>query len=332
MCCALGPSALFAQVHLTVSHDGTAQYSTVQAAVDAVPANNNQRYVIDIAAGTYVESIRVPTNKPFITFNGTSAANTILTYNLGANDPPNDPLVHASTGIQGKDFIASNISFENTKGQNGGQALAMYVKADRAIFEDCRFLGWQDTLRSETGRHYFHDCYIEGNVDFIYGKGQAYFDDCTIYSKVGGYVTAQGREAESESNGFVFHNSDIVGSAPNDSVYLGRPWQAYARVIYDQCNLGDQIAPAGWAQWSGNNNHLTCYFAEFNSTGPGASPSTRVSWSHQLTSSEVQAYSLTNWLSGTDGWNPVPEPTTGMLLLPSLVICCASRRVRALRV
>src|SRR4051794_10024480 len=98
-CCALGPSAVLAQVHLTVSRDGTAQYSTVQSAVDAVPANNTQRYVIDIGPGTYVESIRVPSNKPFITFSGSSAGNTVLTYNLGASDPPNDPLVHASTGI-----------------------------------------------------------------------------------------------------------------------------------------------------------------------------------------------------------------------------------------
>src|SRR5262249_32067022 len=162
------------------------------------------------------------------------------------------------------------------------------------IFDNCRFLGWQDTLRPESGRQYFQNCYVEGSVDFIYGKGQAYFENCTTFSKTGGYVTAQGREAAAETNGFVFHNATVTGSAPNDSVYLGRPWQAYSRSIFLESNLGDLINPAGWSAWSGNNNHLTSYFAEYANTGPGA-VGTRPSWTYQLTAQQADAFSMQNW-------------------------------------
>ncbi|HWP39781.1 MAG TPA: pectinesterase family protein, partial [Tepidisphaeraceae bacterium] len=221
--------------------------------------------------------------------------------------------------------IAENLTFENSAGDNAGVALAMYVDADRAIFNNVRFLGWQDTLRSEKGRHFFLNCYIEGDVDFIYGKGQAFFQDCTLYAKSGGYITAQGRESASETNGFVFRNATVTGSAPKSSVYLGRPWQPYARVIFLQSQLGEIINPAGWATWSGN-NHLTSYFAEFANTGPGAA-GPRVSWSYQLTAEQAAQYTMSAWLGGSDNWDPakiVPEP--GMAMVGPMAWMLISRR------
>lgn len=296
------------EVHFTVgTPEQGGQFATVQAAVDAVPAGNTERHVIDVMPGTYTARVKIPSNKPLVTLRGQDPQTTILTYNETANTPPNESTVHASTVVQGADFIAENLTFANSFGQ-GVQALAIYAKADRLIFNNCRFLGWQDTLRSEFGRQYFYNVYVEGSVDFIYGKGTAYFENSTLYAKSNGYVTAQAREGAAETNGYVFKNSTITGSAANGSVYLGRPWQAYARVVYLDSKMGPMVSPAGWSTWSGTNNHLTAYFAEFNSLDLNGNPlnvAQRVSWSHQLTSTEAEAFSKANWLGGADGWNPV---------------------------
>lgn len=296
-----------AEVHLIVGTSAQGgQYTTVQAAVDAVPANSTVRHVIDILPGTYMARVMIPSDKPLITLrgHGQSPRDTLLTFNETANTPPNESTVHASTVIRGKDFTAENLTFENSYG-TGVQALAIYVRGDRAIFDNVHFLGWQDTLRSESGRHYFHNVYVEGSVDFIYGRGTAYFEDSTLYAKSSGYLTAQAREAEAETNGYVFKNSTITGSASDNSVFLGRPWQAYSRTVFLDTKMGPLIHPAGWSQWGGNSNHLTAYYAEYNSMDLAGNPldvSQRVSWSHQLTAAEAEAFSKEDWLMG---WEPL---------------------------
>jgi pectinesterase len=305
----------YCDVHIVVgTPEQGGQFATVQAAVDAVPDGNTERYIIDIKPGTYTARVKIPSTKPFITLRGEDPTTTILTFNETANTPPNESTVHASTVVQGKDFIAENLTFENSYGP-GVQALALYAKADRLIFNNCRFLGWQDTLRSESGRHYFYNTYVEGSVDFIYGKGTAYFENSTLFAKSNGYLTAQAREGAAETSGYVFKNSTITGSAANGSVYLGRPWRAYSRAVFINSKIGPVIDLAGWSTWSGNNNHLTAFFAEFNSLDLAGDPldvSQRVSWSHQLTESQAAAFSKENWLAGSDGWNPVINVVTGL--------------------
>jgi pectinesterase len=302
-----GAASCWAEVHLTVGTPAQGgQYTTVQAAVDAVPSANTERYIIDIMPGTYTERVNVPSDKPYVTLRGQDPEMTVLTYYETAATPPAESTVHASTVVKGADFVAENLTFENSHGP-GVQALAIYAKADRLIFNNCRFLGWQDTLRAEYGRQYYYNSYVEGSVDFIYGKGTAFFENSTIYAKANGYVTAQGREGPGDTNGYVFKSCKVTGSAANGSVYLGRPWAAYARVVYLDSKIGPVIKPAGWSNWSGTDYYLTCYFAEYNSMDLAGNPldvSQRVSWSHQLTSAEADAFSKTNFLSGSDSWNP----------------------------
>ncbi len=297
-----------AEFHFTVSPPGQGgQYMTIQAAIDAVPTGGAERYVIDVSPGTYTERVQIPSDKPRITLRGQDPLTTKITFNETANTPPNDRYVHATTVVLGKDFVAENLTFENSYGP-GVQALAMYAKADRLIFDNVRFLGWQDTLRSEYGRHYFHNVYVEGSVDFIYGRGTAYFEDSTLFAKANGYLTAQARETAEETNGYVFKNTTVTGSANPGSMYLGRPWQPYSRTVFIDSNLGPIINPAGWSTWSGNNNHLTAYYAEYNSMDLDGNPldvTQRVAWSRQLTAIEAEAFSKENWLGGSDGWNPV---------------------------
>jgi pectinesterase len=298
---------LNAEVHFLVGPaDQGGQYQTIQAAVDAVPTGGAERHVIDILPGTYTARVKVPSDKPKITLRGQDPLTTKITFNETANTPPNESTVHATTVIQGADFVAENLTFENSYGA-GAVALAMYAKADRLVFNNCRFLGYQDTLRSESGRHYFYNSYVEGRVDFVYGKGTAYFEDSTLYAVGGGYLTAQGRESAAETNGYVFKNTTITGSASAGSVYLGRPWQAYSRTVFIDSKMGPLINAAGWQTWSGN-NHLTSYFAEYNSRDLNGNPvntSQRVSWSHQLTAAEAEQFSKENWLGGSDAWAPL---------------------------
>jgi pectin methylesterase-like acyl-CoA thioesterase len=303
----------YAVVRMTVGPAAQGgQYATIQEAVDAVAGTtttpNTVRHVIDVLPGTYTGRVKVPAHKPFITLRGLgqTSGDTVVTFNETQNTPPNENTNHATVVLLGKDFVAQNLTFANSYGP-GVQALAMHARGDRLIFDDVRFLGWQDTLRSESGRHYFHNVYVEGSVDFIYGKGTAYFEDSTLYAKAGGYFTAQGREAAGETSGFVFNNVTVTGSAANGSVFLGRPWGAYSRSIFIDSKLSTIVPAAGWSTWSGN-NHLTSYFAEYQSkdlNGNLLNVSQRASWSHQLSAAETALYTKAVWLGGTDNWNPV---------------------------
>ncbi len=301
---------------LVVAQDGSGQFSTVQAAVNAVPANNTTRTVIYIKDGTYKEVVTVPSNKPFITFAGQDESKTILTYNNyhGETKPGGGTFGtgdSASVFIEATDFLAVNLTFQNTAG-NVGQAVAINVEADRANFYHVRFLGWQDTLLAWKGRQYYNSVYIDGKTDYIFGDATAYFNNCQIQSLDGWGITAQYRQSASETTGYVLSGCTITGT-PTNSTILGRPWGPYARVVYLNCSLDASIKPAGWSNWDTTSNYKTAYFAEYNSTGPGANPSARVSWSHQLTATQAQQFSVNNFLN-QDGWLNSAETFLNWLL------------------
>ena len=177
------------------------------------------------------------------------------------------------------------------------------VEADRAVFKNCRFLGWQDTLYAKNGRQYYKDSYIEGSVDFIFGQAAAVFDHCEIHSKGDGYLTAPMRFAADEPAGFVFDKSRLPATSTKNGVYLGRPWRDYGRTVFLNTEMGSHIRPEGWNHWLPE-REKTAYMAEYGSTGKGANAAARVAWSHQLTDAEASAFSTENFLKGKDGWNP----------------------------
>src|SRR5262249_14728668 len=147
--------------------------------------------VIRIKPGVYEEQIRVSAGKRYITLRGDDPSKTILTFRISAQQAGNTRLAF-STLVNANDFRAENLTFENSFG-TGSQAVAVFVEAGRASFQNGRFLGWQDTLFVNGSRHYFRDCYIEGHVDFIFGTASAVFENCTIHSKGAGYVSAHYR-------------------------------------------------------------------------------------------------------------------------------------------
>jgi PelA/Pel-15E family pectate lyase len=286
---------------ITVAADGSGDVKTVQAAIDRVPMNNKKRVVIRIRPGTYFEQVRVPVDKPYISFIGESAEKTELTFKL-SNKEAGSTSASYSVYIGGHDFYAENITFENSFG-TGSQAVAALVEADRAMFKNSRFLGWQDTLYAKNGRQYYENCYIEGHVDFIFGQAAAVFDNCLIHSKGDGYIAAPMRFSADEPSGFVFLNSTLTSENTKDGIFLGRPWRDYGRTVFLNTKMNAAIRPEGWNHWQPE-REKTAYFAEYNSSGGGANVNARVKWAHQLSEAETTAFLPENFLKGRDGWNP----------------------------
>ena len=286
---------------ITVAADGTGNVKSVQAAVDKVPENNTKRFVIAIKPGTYKEQIRIPANKPFISFIGTDAEKTVLTFNLSNKDAGSTSASY-STYIGGHDFYAENITFENSFGQ-GSQAVAVLVEADRSVFNKCRFLGWQDTLYAKNGRQYYKDCYIEGHVDYIFGMAAAVFENCHIHSKGDGYITAPMRFAADEPAGFIFHKCRLTSNNTKNGIYLGRPWRDYGRTVFLNTQMDAEIRPEGWHHWEPQ-REKTAYFAEYGSTGKGSNPEARVAWARKLGDADIKVFSVEYFLGGRDGWDP----------------------------
>src|SRR5688572_2776340 len=293
--------SLTAKADIVVAADGSGDVRSVQAAVDKVPDNNRKRIVIRIKPGVYTEQVRVPADRPFISLIGESAETTKITFNL-SNKAAGSTSASYSVYIGGNDFHAENITFENSFG-TGSQAVAVLVEADRAVFKDCRFLGWQDTLYAKNGRQYYVNCYIEGHVDFIFGQAAAVFENCRIHSKGDGYITAPMRFAADERSGFVFINSTLTSENTKNGIYLGRPWRDFGRTVFINTKMDAAIRPEGWHHWEPH-REKTAYFAEYGSTGPGASPDARVSWAQKLGDADVKQFSIEYFLGGSDGWDP----------------------------
>lgn len=286
---------------VTVAADGSGTFRSVQEAINKIPENNKKRFVIAIKPGVYKEQIRVPANKPYISLIGTDAEKTILTFSL-SNKVAGSTSAAYATYIGGHDFYAENITFENSFG-TGSQAVAVLVEADRAIFNKCRFLGWQDTLYAKNGRQFYKDSYIEGHVDFIFGQAAAVFENCHIHVKADGYIAAPMRFAADERAGFIFNKCRLTSSNTVKGIYLGRPWRDYGRTVFINTQMDADIRPEGWHHWEPQ-REKTAYLAEYGSTGKGASDSTRVAWARKLGDADVKQFSVEHFLGGSDGWDP----------------------------
>jgi pectin methylesterase-like acyl-CoA thioesterase/lysophospholipase L1-like esterase len=290
---------------IVVAKDGSGDFTSVQEAIKAVPIRSEKPTRIFIKKGVYKEKVVITRLHPNLHFIGEDRDETVITYDDYSGMPGNpDNREIPTVYIMADDFHAENITFENSAGTIA-QALALFLDGDRAIFRNVRFLGWQDTLRVEGAnkRSYFKDCYIEGHVDYIYGSGMAVFDNCTIFSKKAGYITASSAPKEAKY-GLVFVNSRLTGSADPGTVYLGRPWRDYAAVAFIGSTMDAVIHPAGWHNWDQPAREQTSRYAEYGNNGPGGEASKRVPWTKQLTEVEAEEYMIDKVLAGNDGWNP----------------------------
>lgn len=285
---------------ITVAQDGSGDFTTIQAAIDACKAFPDFRITVFIKNGIYHEKIRIPACNPRISLVGENKEKTIISYNdyfNKINRGRNSTFYTYSLLVEADDFYAENLTIENTAGPVG-QAVALHVEGNRCAFRNCAILGNQDTLYAagENSRQYFTDCFIEGTTDFIFGAATALFENCIIYSKSDSYVTAASTN-RGKAFGFVFIGCRLTAAEGVKKVYLGRPWRDYARVAFIKCELGAHICPEGWSNWDKTNRDKTAYFTEFGNTGPGSVTDNRVAWSHLLTNKEASRYIPKNILA-----------------------------------
>lgn len=278
-----------------VAQDGSGDYVTVQDAIDAVPDFRKQPTKIFIRNGFYHEKIVIPETKQDLTLVGEDKYKTIISYNNFASKKVKSGGELGTSGsasiyISPNRFTAENITFENAAGHIG-QAVAAIVRSDEAQFVNCRFLGFQDTLYTHKpgSKQYYQNCYIEGTVDFIFGASTAYFEECDIFCKNNGYITAASTP-EDQPYGYVFYKCKISGES-KDSFYLGRPWRPFAHVAFIECDIDDIIKPERWHNWGREANEHTAIYLEYNNIGMGANINNRVSWAHQISENDIANYS-----------------------------------------
>lgn len=305
-----------------VNQNGTGDAGTLaEAFALAMQTPADLAVEIHIAAGTYHEKLDLERDN--VTLIGENAEHTILTFGdyglfLMPDGIKRGTFRSYTIFVHGDNFSAKNITFANTAGFGPkiGQAVAVYADGARMTFENCRFLGRQDTLFTaplpptviewggfrgprehaprDNGTHYYKNCYIEGDVDFIFGGATAYFEECEIRSlsrgnDPEGYVTAASTP-EGRTYGYVFDRCRFTSDCAPETVYLGRPWRNFAKTVILNSELGAHIKKEGWHDWNKEEARELTYYAEYHNFGPGASPETRVSWSHQLADEEAALY------------------------------------------
>ncbi|HET8655564.1 MAG TPA: pectinesterase family protein [Longimicrobiaceae bacterium] len=283
-----------------VAKDGTGDFTTIQAAVDAVRDYTPIPRTIFIKNGVYHEKLLIPSWKTGITLVGESVDSTIIDYDDYSGKGDVNTFTSYTARISGDDIHVYNVTFRNSAGPVG-QALALFVEGDRVVFHNCRFLGNQDTIfaAGEGARQYFVDSYIEGTTDFIFGPATAYFENCEIHSRANSYVTAASTPT-GVPYGFVFVGSRLTADPGVTQVYLGRPWRDHARTVFLNSWMGPHIRPEGWSNWSRPETERTAFYAEYGDTGPGAGRAGRVAWSKELTAAEAARYTKENVLCDGD--------------------------------
>ncbi len=314
--------------NLYIAADGTGDFYSIQRALDVA----KEGQVLMVSPGEYREVLTVDKKHITIRSNNPDASKTVVVNDRSAGQ--NGGTLHSATvNVTADDFFAENITFENDFNRTheqvsqGSQALALMVTGDRGVFHNVHLLGNQDTVYAgshgcEKGeqncmpaRQYFSDCYVAGNVDFIFGDGKTVFDHCEIHSTphAGGFITAQSKHYADQDSGYVFNRCKLTADpGVTANVFLGRPWRPFATVVYLHTEMGDKIDPAGWREWHPGETHSldTAFYAEFDSTGPGAHARERDPHAHQLTPEQAKQYEPEEFLRGKDNWNllELPKP------------------------
>ncbi|WP_225643022.1 pectinesterase family protein [Streptomyces werraensis] len=325
------PFARLTSTTLYVHPRGAGDFTNLQAAVDA--ATGTGRTLV-IAPGVYRETVSVPADRTGMTWIGAvdDPRDVVVVYDNAAGTLKPDgsgtygTSGSATTTLRPDGFTARRITFANDwlradhPGVSGTQAVALKVMGDRSAFFDCRFLGHQDTLYADSAsldtvaRQYFARCHAEGDVDFVFGRATAVFEDCDFRALVHrdltsapfGFVFAPST-AVANQHGFLVTGSRISSTAPDGSYKLARPWvpssdpTARPMLTVRDTRLGagiDAVAP--YTNMSSGYPWQDQRFAEYRNTGPGAVitvPANRP----QLTPAQAAAHTRQAWFGD---WRP----------------------------
>uniref|UniRef100_A0ACD6ARZ7 Uncharacterized protein n=1 Tax=Avena sativa TaxID=4498 RepID=A0ACD6ARZ7_AVESA len=305
-----------------VDPKGGGDYKTINAALAAIPEGNTGRVILDLKPGEYREKVFLNLSKPFVTFKSDPMNPAKIVYSdtaatVGKDGKPVGTVGSTTCAVEADYFVAYGVVFKNDAplakpGAKGGQAVALRVFGTKAAFYNCTIDGGQDTLYDHKGLHYFKDCLIRGSVDFIFGFGRSFYENCDIVSivKEVAVLTAQQRTKTIEGaieSGFSFKNCSIKGES-GGQIYLGRAWGDSSRVIYAYTEMSKEVVPVGWDGWSIKAPESSgIYYGEFKCSGPGSDSKKRVGWAQDLTEAQVKPFIGTHYIFG-DSWI-LPPPT-----------------------
>jgi pectin methylesterase-like acyl-CoA thioesterase/lysophospholipase L1-like esterase len=287
-----------------VAKDGSGDFATIQDAMARIGAGTPERpATIYVRRGVYRELVYAQREKRYVRLVGEDPETTVLVYGLhagmkGLDGEPIGTFRTPTLYVDADDFTVENLTIRNDAGPVG-QALAVAVHGDRVLFRNTRFLGHQDTVFVNRGRHYFTGCTIEGTTDFVFGGATAWFESCHFHALASSYLTAAATPPEA-AYGFVF-NRCRVDVAEGEQSYLGRPWRDHAATLFMRSDLGAGVRREGWHNWDKPWSESTSRFAEYRNTGAGADRSARVPWSQELTSAEADRITPVTVLGG---WDP----------------------------
>lgn len=304
ICSCVGPP----RADLVVAADGSGDFKTVQAAIDAAPGNAAKRTVIFVKRGTYAELIVVPAGKKNITLRGEDRHASII---AAANNAKLSPQRRELFSEEADGFVLENLTLHNTTPYHGSQAETIRVHADRVVLRGCDFKSFQDTLRLD-GRVFVEDCYVEGDVDFVWGGGTVYFSRCELKALHDGYLV-QSRNGADKA-GYIFVDCRLTGAPDIARYVLARidPGRFPAsHVAFIHCAMDKHILPVGWTfdgpGSAAPKEHIR--FEEFQSTDLAGKPldvSQRIAGARQLTATE--AARERDLVSVFSGWNPLAAP------------------------
>lgn len=327
---------------LTVAADGTGDFCTVQGALDFIPDGNTTPTTVHLRPGTYAEIVFF-TNKHDITLIGDDRRRCVITYPNnarfnpsggnpygGRSDNPSAQAVHGGHIYHRGVFMAhrddnltlANLTIRNTTPVGGSQAEALILNgtADaHAILADVDLFSHQDTLQIN-GQAYVRDCRIEGDVDFMWGTGPCFFEDCTCRDLRSHSYYTQIRNPGTH-HGYVFLHCVFDGAPGVTGCYLSRIGTGrfpHSEVVLLDCTLSPAVNPVGWLLLGGREGNprdvAQVHFWEYRSHDAGGQPvdvSRRMSGSRQLHQADDAAliadYRNPTYVLG-GGWHPRSAP------------------------
>lgn len=306
------------------------QFNSLQLAIDQAPEAGE---TIRIAPGKYREKIHVNKANIHLIGIGTTPQDVVLSWDDAAVNAGGTSK-SGSVTVSADGFQAENLTIENTwedehsRLSEGSQAVALLMSSDRAVLDHVRLLGAQDTLYAnsrtchdslprdgsappentapcQASRQYFHNCYVEGHVDFIFGDAKAVFDHCEIHPRHNSMVmlTAQSKHFPAEDSGYYFLHCGVTGEDNGDKVVLGRPWRDYSTVTFYDTDIEKKLDPDGWSDWAGRLKTST--YREYKSHGPGVNGGHRIVRYPKLSRADEKRLNPRSLLAGSDGWDPV---------------------------
>ncbi|RKO89518.1 pectin lyase fold/virulence factor [Blyttiomyces helicus] len=294
-------------------------FRTVQAAIDAVPEHANTEQIIRVHAGIYFEQVTIAKSKPRVTLVGEGRNSSVIQFNRSSHTDGSS-VSPTTVRVEADDFTAFGMTFMNTNtdaflGEVGvrvaGPSPALYTQGVRNAVYNSWVLGWQDTLLVNRGNVLFINSFIEGAVDYIWGRGgAAFFHNCTLNTlRSGGYIIAEGTTAP--VGGLNFTNLDSLLNSKNApagvaNFYLGRPWGTAATAFFVDSFIPATINPTYWHTMT---QGATPLYSDIGSKGPGAnSISVNTALSVVVTKDQAAEFlSMDAWIPGASSWIQNPH-------------------------